>query len=430
MVLETDLIKKQEEPTVKNKTICVVGLGYVGFPLAKEFSRHFNVIGFDVNEGKIDGLKSTYEKNNFKFTTDPASIKMADFVIIAVPTPITKSKNPDLSFVESASRLVGKNMKKGAIVVSESTVYPGVTEEVIGPILEQESKMILGKDFKIGYSPERVNPGDDEHTIDKITKIISGMDYESTEALAELYGSITEVYRADNIKTAEAAKVIENVQRDLNIALVNELSMMFSKMGLDTKEVLDAASTKWNFIRYDPGLVGGHCIPVDPYYLVHKAKEIGHNPQVILAGRSVNDNMAKHVVDLTVRAFNDAGKVMNGSKILIMGLTFKENIDDTRETPVSSIIKELKDFKCELYGFDPMLSKEQIEDFGVKFLEKLDNIKVDCVIVAVTHKEFKNIDLNDLKDIMEENGTKPILIDIKSMFGKDTSNNGFVYRRL
>jgi len=250
---------------LNEKIVCIVGLGYVGFPLAEAFSKHFKVIGFDVDERKINDLnKKNYD---FELTSDPSEIKKADFVIIAVPTPVTKSKEPDLSFVKSASSIVGKNLKKDAIVVIESTVYPGVTEEIVGPILEEESGFILGRDFKIGYSPERVNPGDNAHTIDKIIKIVSGMDKESTDELSELYGRITTVYKTQDIKTAEAAKAIENVQRDLNIALMNELSIIFHRMGLDTNAVLDAAATKWNFNRFSPGLVGGHCIPVDPYYL-------------------------------------------------------------------------------------------------------------------------------------------------------------------
>ena len=349
-------------------------------------------------------------------------------MIIAVPTPVRKSKEPDISHVISATEIVGKNLKKGAIVVLESTVYPGLTEEIIGPILEKESGLNLGKDFKIGYSPERVNPGDKYHTIDKITKIVSGMDEESTDTLAEVYGRITKAYKVEDIKTAEAAKVIENVQRDLNIALVNEFSIMFNKMGLDTKSVLDAASTKWNFSRYNPGLVGGHCIPVDPYYLVHKAKEIGYHPQVILAGRSVNDYMSKYVVDITVRAFNEAGKVLNGSKVLIMGLTFKENVEDVRETPVEEIIKELKEFKCKIYGYDPLLSNEEIESFEVKAVDKLNSVKVDCVIVTVVHESFRKIKLDELKETMN---SKPVLIDIRGFFGeKNAEEGGFYYRTL
>ncbi len=272
---------------MKNKTVCIIGLGYVGLPLAEAFSNHLKTIGFDIDRGKIKKLN---EKNDddLLYSADPSLIKQADFVIIAVPTPVTKSKEPDLSYVTSATEIVGQNLKKGAIVVLESTVYPGVTEEIVAPILEKESGLKCGIDFKIGYSPERINPGDEAHTLDKITKIVAGMDEGTTEILAELYGLITNVYKAKDIRTAEAAKVIENIQRDLNIALMNELAIIFHKMGLDTKSILEAASTKWNFHRYSPGLVGGHCIPVDPYYLVYKAKELGYHPQVILAGRAIN----------------------------------------------------------------------------------------------------------------------------------------------
>ena len=287
--------------------------------------------------------------------------------------------------------------------------------------------MKLGIDFKIGYSPERVNPGDRNHTIDKIVKIVSGMDEESTESLAELYGKITTIYKTKDIKTAEAAKVIENIQRDLNIALMNELSLIFHKMEIDTKAVLDAAQTKWNFNRYDPGLVGGHCIPVDPYYLVYKAKQLGHHPQVILAGRSINDHMPKHVAELAIKALNEVGKVIKDSKILIMGMTFKENVEDTRETPVKEIIKELKEFKCTLYGFDPLLSREEINSFGVEALDELHDAKVDCVIITVVHDTFRNIKLNEIKETMNE---KPVLIDVRGVFKEKAENNGFVYRRL
>ena len=382
-------------------------------------------IGFDVNETKLKNIEN--ENVKFELTSDPSNISKADFVIIAVPTPIKKSKEPDLSYVVSASKLVGKNLKKDSIVVLESTVYPGVTEEIVGPILEKESGMKLGIDFKIGYSPERVNPGDRDHTIDKIVKIVSGMDEESTESLAELYGKITTIYKTKDIKTAEAAKVIENIQRDLNIALMNELSLIFHKMEIDTKAVLDAASTKWNFSRYEPGLVGGHCIPVDPYYLVYKAKQLGHHPQVILAGRSINDHMPKHVAELTIKALNEAGKIIKDSKILIMGMTFKENVEDTRETPVKEIIKELKEFKCTLYGFDPLLSREEINSFGVEALDELHDAKVDCVIITVVHDTFRNIELNEIKKTMNE---KPVLIDVRGVFKEKAENNGFIYRRL
>jgi len=410
---------------VKNEIVCVVGLGYVGFPLLKEFSKYYNVVGFDVNENKVEKLK--YDNADIMITSDKSKIKEGDFVIIAVPTPVKKSKEPDLSLVESASRIVGQNIKKNAIVILESTVYPGVTEEVVGPIIENESGYVLGEDFKIGYSPERVNPGDNEHTIDKITKIISGMDEESTERIAELYSSITTIFKAKDIKTAEAAKVIENIQRDLNIALMNELSIIFNKLGLDTRDVLDAASTKWNFVRYKPGLVGGHCIPVDPYYLVYKAKEIGYNPQVILAGRSVNDYMSKHVAELTIKALNEAGKIINGSKILIMGLTFKENVEDTRESPIKETIKELKEYKCDLYGYDPLLTKEEIESFGIQAVDTFNGIKVDCFIVAVMHDEFKEISTDQFKTASMDK--QPILIDVRGYYRK-TKENGFFYYTL
>ena len=304
---------------MKHKTICIVGLGYVGLPLAETFSNHLKTIGFDIDQEKVKRLSESNNEDNIEFTSDPSKIKQADFVLIAVPTPVTKFKEPDLSFVKSAAKTVGKNLKKGAIVVLESTVYPGVTEEVVKPILEEASGLKCGADFKIGYSPERINPGDDEHTLNKITKVVAGMDEETTEILADLYGLITNVYKAKDIKTAEAAKVIENIQRDLNIALMNELAIIFHKMGLDTKAVLEAASTKWNFHRYSPGLVGGHCIPVDPYYLVYKAKELGYHPQVILAGRAINDYMPKHVAEMAIKGLNEVGKVIKGSKVLIMG---------------------------------------------------------------------------------------------------------------
>jgi len=372
---------------LNGKVICVVGLGYVGLPLAEVFSRYFRVIGFDINKKKVEDLKNKYK--NLELTSEPSNIKSADYVIIAVPTPLSKSKEPDLFYVKSAARIVAKNLKKGAIVVLESTVYPGVTEEILGPILEKESGLKLGRDFKIGYSPERVNPGDKVHTIDKITKIVSG--------------------------------------RDLNIALMNELSIIFHKMGLNTKAVLEAAYTKWNFNRYEPGLVGGHCIPVDPYYLVYKAKEMGYHPQVILSGRSVNDFMPRHVVDITIRTLNETGKVINGSKVLIMGLTFKENVADIRETPVKEIIKLLKEFKCEIYGYDPLLSKDQMKNFDLKVVDNLHEVKVECIIITVVHDEFKKIKFDELKKIMYD---KPIIIDVRGMFRRDVEKNGLIYRTL
>ena len=421
--------------SIKDKTVCVVGLGYVGLPLAKAFSKHLRVIGYDINEEKVKELNDNNSKENLKFITDHSKIKQADFVLICVPTPLTKSKEPDLRYVKSAVEIVGKNLNKGAIVVLESTVYPGVTEEIVKPILEEESGMKCGIDFKIGYSPERINPGDGAHTLDKITKIVAGMDEETTETIATLYGVITNVYKAKGIKIAEAAKVIENIQRDLNIALMNELTIIFHKMGLDTNAVLEAAGTKWNFHHYKPGLVGGHCIPVDPYYLVYKAKELGYHPQVILAGRAINDYMPKHVAEMAIKGLNEVGKVIKGSKVLIMGLTYKENVPDTRESPVREIVKELKEFGVDVYGSDSLLSKEGIEDFGVKALDfsfstgflfsKKKKCKVDCIIVAVAHDEFKQMELEDLKRVM--NGI-PVLIDVRGIFDREEAKRkGFYY---
>jgi UDPglucose 6-dehydrogenase/UDP-N-acetyl-D-galactosamine dehydrogenase len=312
-------------------------------------------------------------------------------------------------------------------VVLESTVYPGVTEEIVAPILERESKMNCGINFYIGYSPERINPGDDAHDLTKITKIVAGMDEETADVLAELYGLITNVYKARDIRTAEAAKVIENIQRDLNIALMNELAIIFHKMGLDTKSVLDAASTKWNFQPYKPGLVGGHCIPVDPYYLVYKAKELGYHPQVTLAGRAINDYMPKHVAEMAIKGLNEVGKVIKGSKVLIMGLTYKENVPDTRESPMKEIVKELMEFNVEVYGYDSLLSEEEIEAFGVNALNEL-NVKVDCVIVAVAHDEFGMMKLEDLIGKMN---SKAVLIDVRGLFdGEEAKRKGFCYKTL
>lgn len=414
-----------QKTTITKKTVCVVGLGYVGMPLVEAFSKYIPVIGYDINEIKVKKLKKKYPR--LDLTTDSKKIKKADVIIIAVPTPVKTSKEPDLSPVISASEIVGRNLKKGSIIVLESTVYPGTTEEIVGPILERESGYTIGKDIKIGYSPERVNPGDDKHSIDKIVKVVSGMDTKTTNILAALYGLITTVFIAKNIKTAEAAKVIENIQRDLNIALMNELSMIFHKMDIDTNDVLDAASTKWNFIRFSPGLVGGHCIPVDPYYLTYKAKELGYHSQVILAGRSVNDSMAKYITHLAIKGINETGKTIKKSKVLIMGLTYKENVADTRESPAKSIVKELKDFSCDVYGLDPLLDKKESKSFDVKYYSSYKR-KMDCIILTVAHDEFKKKSLKDLKKIMKD---KPVLIDIRRMFNKDEAKKqGFTYYTL
>lgn len=410
-------------------TVCVVGLGYVGLPLAEAFAKRLKVIGFDIDGDKIAKLRRDKVNRNLIFTGNAKDIARADFIMVCVPTPVTSSKQPDLSYVRNAAEIVGQNIKKGSVVILESTVYPGVTEEIVKPILEETSGLKCGKDFRLGYSPERINPGDEEHTIDKVTKVVAGMDEETADLIAELYLVATPyVYKANNIKTAEAAKVIENVQRDLNIALMNELAIIFEKMGLSTKDVLDAAATKWNFHRYHPGLVGGHCIPVDPYYLVYKAEEIGYHPQVILAGRAINDSMGKHIAEMTIKALNNAGKVIRDSKVLIMGLAYKENTQDTRESRVKEIIKELEEYSVIVLGYDPLVDNAS-DIFQIEVIKRLgDTSKIDCVILTQSHKVFKEITLSRLKNIMNEN---PILIDIKGAFSKEhAERQGFNYYTL
>ena len=411
---------------ILNKTVCVFGLGYVGLPLAEDFSRHIRTIGYRRDRKKVDELNAT-PGNRIEATTDPSRIREADFVIIAVPTPVTKAKDPDLEPVISASEIVGKNLKKGAIVVLESTVFPGVTEEIMGPVLERESGMKCGKDFFIGYSPERINPGDEEHVLKNIVKIVSGMDKKTTDTLCELYALVTNVYRAPDIRTAEAAKVIENVQRDLNIALMNELSMIFARLGLETDEVLKAAGTKWNFHQYRPGMVGGHCIPVDPYYLVQKAKEVGYHPQVILAGRSINDAMPRYVATMAIKGLNKVGKTIKGSNVLIMGLTYKEDVADIRESPAENMVKELKEYDVNVYGYDPLLTPAEIQHFNAIPLPKLDR-KMDAVIIAVAHVQFKKMRIDEILALMNAH---PVLIDVRGMVNQKTAKEtGMYYRKL
>lgn len=419
--------------------ICIIGLGYVGLPLAAAFDKEFYVVGFDVNEKKIQGLKNGIDitgelskeevlSSNINFTTDPSKIKECNFIVIAVPTPITEDHIPDLSYLKSASELVGKNLNKDSIVVFESTVFPGATEEVCLPIIEKESGLKPGIDFKIGYSPERINPGDKEHTVTKILKIISGMDKETTDKIAEVYGKIIRagIYKAPDIKTAEAAKVIENIQRDLNIALVNELSLIFDKMNIDTREVIEAAGTKWNFHKYYPGLVGGHCIGVDPYYLTYKAKHLDYNPRVILAGRGINEFMSKHLNNLVLKALMKQKKHIVGAKILVMGLTFKENAPDIRNSKIKDVIKYLKSYSIEVKGYDPLISEQDIDSFGIQPYQKGDIY--DAIIVFSPHNIFKEWTLDKLKEITTEN---PILIDVKAFYNKEEAKEkGFYYKRL
>jgi UDPglucose 6-dehydrogenase/UDP-N-acetyl-D-galactosamine dehydrogenase len=406
-----------------------MGLGYIGRPLVEAFSRKFTIIGFDIDSDLVKRLDEVNFTQNITVTNDPSQISQALVIIICVPTPVTGSREPDLTAVKTAAEIAGKYMQEGSLVILESTVYPGATEEIVIPILEETSGFKSGVDFKIAYCPERINPGDEKHSIDKITKVVAGLDEETTKIVAELYGEISRrVFKAKDIKTAEAAKVIENVQRDLNIALVNELSIIFAKMGLDTKDVLDTASTKWNFHNYSPGLVGGHCIPVDPYYLVYKAKEIGYKPKVILAGRAVNSYIPKYIVDITLEAIKDVGKKVKGSKVLIMGLTYKENVADTRETPVKDIIKELKRKALEVYGHDPLLSNIENE-FGIGALSNFEDVsEVDGLILTVRHDSYEEITLEKLSKIMSE---KPVLIDVPGLFNKNEAvGRGFYYRTL
>ncbi len=361
------------------RTICVVGLGYVGLPLAVALARRHQVIGFDLNKRRLETLRKGIDYNNdlapealegarIDYTDSPASIKAADFVIIAAPTPVDDAHLPDLSALRSATETVGRNLRKGAIVVYESTVYPGVTEDFCAPILEKESGLRLGEGFKVGYSPERVNPGDKEHTIERVVKVVAGMDAESLEAIAEVYGSAIPagVFRAASIRVAEAAKVIENTQRDLNIALMNELQMIFDRMGIDTAAVLAAAGTKWNFLRFTPGLVGGHCIGVDPYYLAYQSEKLGHHPEVILAGRRINDGMAFYEARKAVKRLLETGVQLGGLKVLVLGATFKLNVNDLRNSKVRDLADELESYGCSVAFHDPMIEEPGI--FGRKNL--------------------------------------------------------------
>lgn len=430
----------------ENIKICVVGLGYVGLPLAIAFAeKDFSVIGFDLNQEKIkkylEGIDPTNEvgndkiKNikNLEYTSNNTKISEADFIIVAVPTPVLENKSPDFRPLIGASTIIGKNMKKGSIVVYESTVYPGATEEVCLPILEKESGMKCGVDFKIGYSPERVNPADKVNTLTKIKKITSGIDKESSDTIAEVYGSIIEagIHKASSIKVAEAAKVIENSQRDINIAFINELAMIFDRIGIDTLEVLEAAGTKWNFLPYRPGLVGGHCIGVDPYYLADKANELGYHAQVILAGRRINDGMAKFVAEKTIKKLINANIRVKGADILVMGLTFKENCPDLRNSKVNDIILELKEYGVNVHVVDPMADKiEAKKEYGIE-LENPKNIKnMDAIIVAVGHKEYRDMDIKELHKYYNEVYSKPLLVDVKSIFNKEEAEKEYDYWRL
>ena len=410
-------------------TVAVIGLGYVGLPLAVEFGKICETIGFDLSAEKVRSYQNFIDPTGevpsetlraatkLKATTDPAALAAADYIIVAVPTPIDKARLPDFGPLVGASRTVGQHMKKGAIVIYESTVYPGATEEVCIPVLEQHSGMKWKKDFHVGYSPERINPGDKEHTLTRIVKVVSGDDTATLDAVATLYSSVIKagVHRASSIAVAEAAKVIENTQRDLNIALMNELALIFNKLGIDTLEVLEAAGTKWNFLPFRPGLVGGHCIGVDPYYLTHKAEMIGYHPEVILAGRRINDNMGKFIAEQTIKLMIAHGSPIKGASVIVLGLTFKENVPDLRNSRVIDVINELKSYGVNVLVHDPVpLPEEARHEYGVE-LVAWDQLPVaDAIVAAVAHKEFLKMETATMAGKLKKNGG--CFIDVKAAF--------------
>ena len=431
----------------KEEKLSLVGLGYVGMPIAVAFAKKgLDVIGFDLNKEKINlykaGIDPTHEvgdeiiKNStVEFTFDENKLREAKFHIVAVPTPVNLDHTPDLTPVIGASTILGRNLTKGSIVVYESTVYPGVTEDVCIPILEKESGLKCGVDFKIGYSPERINPGDKVHRLENIHKIVSGMDEESLEEIKNVYDLVIEVgtYPVSSIKTAEAVKVVENSQRDINIAFMNELAMVFDRMGIDTNEVVDGMNTKWNALGFRPGLVGGHCIGVDPYYFTYEAEKLGYHSQIILSGRKVNDGMGGFVADATIKELIKAGKAPKNCKVVIFGLTFKENCPDTRNSKVEDIIKRLEEFDIKPLVVDPWASeRDAMKEYGVT-LTRLDNIKdVDCIILAVAHNEFKELSLSKLKSLFKESSdNEKVLIDVKGLHSvRELKESGMKYWRL
>ena len=453
MSLYEDIVNGKEK-------VSLVGLGYVGMPIAVAFARKIQVIGFDLNESKIalyqSGVDPTNEvgdeviKNTtVEFTADAARLKEAKFHIVAVPTPVNNDHTPDLTPVEGASRILGKNLTKGSIVVFESTVYPGVTEDVCVPILEKESGLRCGVDFKVGYSPERINPGDKVHRLETITKIVSGMDAETLEEIANVYSLVVEagVYRAESIKVAEAAKVIENSQRDINtaeavkvvensqrdinIAFMNELSIIFNKMGIDTKSVLEAAGTKWNFLNFQPGLVGGHCIGVDPYYLTYKAEELGYHSQIILSGRRINDDMGKYVAETLVKNLIKADIPVKSAKVAILGFTFKENCPDTRNTKIIDIYNELNEYGITAQVTDDNADADEAKRlYGITFTPLKEIHDCDAVILAVAHEKYKNLSMADIDALYSGRKTK-VLTDLKGILNKkEYTDAGYIYWRL
>ncbi len=406
--------------------ICIIGLGYVGLPLAVEFGKLYPVMGFDINQKRIDELRKGHDRTletsdedlraaiNLEYTTNIEDTKKCNYFIITVPTPIDHHKRPDLTPLIKASETVGKVLKKGDIVIYESTVYPGATEEDCVPVLERNSGLKFNSDFFCGYSPERINPGDKVHTVTKIMKVTSGSTPEVAEKVDQLYKSIIKAgtFKASSIKVAEAAKVIENSQRDINIAFVNELSLIFNKIGIDTQEVLQAAGTKWNFLKFSPGLVGGHCIGVDPYYLTHKAQELGYNPEIILAGRRLNDNMGFYVANRVIKKMIGRGHTIAGSKVLVLGITFKENCPDIRNSRVIDVIKEFREYSCNVDVYDPWADAAEVEhEYGVRLSDKPGK-DYNAIVLAVAHNEFKDLDLQALSD------GNTVIYDIKGILDK------------
>lgn len=439
-------MKLYEKILKGEEKIALVGLGYVGMPIAVEFSKHVKVIGFDINKKKIElyqkGIDPTKEvgdeeiqKSSVEWTSDETKLKEAKFIIVAVPTPVNADTTPDLTPVESSSQIVGRNLTKGSIVVYESTVYPGVTEETCIPILEKESGLICGVDFKVGYSPERINPGDKVHRLTTIKKIVSGMDAESLDEIAHVYEIVVAagVHRAETIKVAEAAKIIENSQRDINIAFMNELSMIFNRLGIDTQDVLRAASTKWNFLNFKPGLVGGHCIGIDPYYITYRADQFGYHSKIILAGRRVNDNMGKYIADETIKLMIDAEVNVKKARVGILGITFKEDCPDARNSKVDDVIKELNSYGIEPMIYDPVADKADAEKFYNIKLHALEDLKeLDCVMIAVAHKEFMNLSNEQINDMFKDIPMhKKIIVDVKGIKDrKEMLELGYKYWRL
>ena len=426
-----------------NAALSVTGLGYVGMPIAVAFSKKLRVIGFDLNQSKIEAYNSGKDPTGevgddavrdctVEFTADERRLREARFHIVAVPTPVHDDHTPDLAPVEKASRMIGRNLVPGSIVVFESTVYPGVTEEICIPALEEASGLECGRDFRVGYSPERINPGDKVHRLENIRKIVSGTDAETLEEVARVYGLVVEagVHRAPSIMVAEAAKVIENSQRDINIAFMNELSIIFNRMGIDTKSVLEAAGTKWNFLRFTPGLVGGHCIGVDPYYLTYKADMMGYHSQVILSGRRINDGMGKYIAENVVKSLIKAEKPVKNARVAVLGFTFKENCRDTRNTKVFDIVNELREYGIEPYIFDPWADADEARRlYGVEFTGMGSVRNMDAVIFAVAHREFAEMSIKEVGAFFD--GGRRVLIDVKGIFSRsEYEAAGYLYWRL